>query len=106
MYCEHNPVKIKEVESDTNNDASKEFGTIYLFTQTNAAGAKTSLQKTPERNFSLKSHDKLLQKYHQLRNYQVLKKEARIVKVPLFLSCNYLLFRVYYYSDPDDPLLA
>ena len=106
-YLEKNPVQIKQLDTGSNHSAS-EHGTIYLFTQANYTfNAKPSIQKTPSRQLFEQSHDKFLQKYHQLRNYQVLKADAKTHKIPLFLSYHYLVFRNYFYSVPDDePLLS
>lgn len=105
-YFEKNPVQIDQPVSKSNHSA-EEHGTIYLFTQANTFSAKTSVQKAPSRKLFEQSHDKFLQKYHQLRNYQVLKADAQTHKVPLFLSYHYLVFRNYFYTVPDDePLLS
>ncbi len=106
-YFEKNPVQIDKPDTSPNHSAS-EHGTIYLFTQANYTfNAKPSIQKTPSRKLFEQSHDKFLQKYHQMRNYQELKADAKTHKVPLFLSYHYLVFRNYFYTVPDDePLLS
>jgi hypothetical protein len=105
-YLEKNPVQIDKMDTGSNHSAN-EHGTIYLFTQATTFNAKTSVQKTPSRKLFEQSHDKFLQKYHQLRNYQVLKADAKTHKNPLFLSYHYLVFRNNYYTVPDDePLLS
>ena len=101
-YLEKNPVQIDKENTGSNHSAN-EHGTIYLFTQANYTfNAKTSIQKTPSHKLFEQSHDKFLQKYHQLRNYQVLKADANMHKIPLFLSYHYLVFRNYFYTVPDD----
>lgn len=106
-YLERNPVQIKQIDTGSNHSAN-EHGTIYLFTQANyTVNAKTSVQKAPSRKLYEQSHNKFLQKYHQLRNYQVLKADEKTHKVTLFLSYHYLVFRNYFYTVPDyDPLLS
>ena len=105
-YLEKNPTQIKQTDSGSNHSAN-EHGTIYLFSQANTFNAKTSVQKLPTRRLFEQSHDKFLQKYHQLRDYQVLKADAKTHKAPLFLSYHYLVFRNYYFTVPDDePLLS
>ena len=106
-YLEKNPVQIDQPDTKSNHSA-EEHGTIYLFTQaTYSFNAKTSVQKTPSRKLFEQSHDKFLQKYHQRRDYQVLKADALTHKVPLFLSYHYLVFRNYFYTVPDDvPLVS
>ena len=106
-YLGKNPVHITQEDSGSNHSAN-EHGTIYLFTQANYTfNAKPSIQKTPSRKLFEQSHDKFLQKYHQLRNYQVLKADGKTHKISLFLSYHYLVFRNYFYTVPeDDPLLS
>jgi len=106
-YLENNSVQITQDQTNSNHSAS-EHGTIYLFSQANYTfNAKPSVQKAPLRKLFEQSHDKFLQKYHQLRNFQVLKADAKTHKIPLFLSYHYLMFRNYYYTVPDDdPLLS
>lgn len=106
-YLEKHSLQINEIDTGSNHSAN-EPGTIYLFTQASyTVNAKTSIQKAPSRKLFEQSHDKFLQKYHQLRNYQVLKADEKTRKAPLFLSYHYLVFRNYFYTVPDDePLLS
>jgi len=104
-YFKNNPVKIAEENSQQGHNAEQPG--VYFFAQSTTINVKTTVQNTPDRKFFQQSHDKLLQKYHQLRNYQVLKTDAREEKEPLRLSHHFLVFRSYFYSFPDDvPLLS
>jgi hypothetical protein len=104
-YFENHPGTLNELQ--TQNEASSgDHGTIYLFTQSNTLGAKTSAQKTSDRKLFDQLHNKFIQKCHQLRN-QVLKTEPEVLKQPLFLSYHHLIFRHYYFTHPDDdPLIS
>ncbi len=99
-YFEENPVDLDELTNES-SQPSAENGTIYLFSQNSSTTAKTSEQKAPDRKNFQQSHNKLLQKYHQLRNYQVLKEEAKIKNMPLILTCYFLIFRSYHFTLPD-----
>jgi len=104
-YFENHPETLDELQ--TQNEASTgDHGTIYLFTQSNSLGAKTSAQKTSDRKLFDQLHNKFIQKCHQMRN-QVVKTEPEIFKQPLFLSYHHLIFRHYYFTHPDDdPLIS
>lgn len=105
-YFENHPGTLDELQ--TQNEASAgDHGTIYLFTQSNSLGAKTSAQKTSDRKLFDHLHNKFMQKCHQLRNHQVLKTKPEVLKQPLFLSYHHLIFRHYYFTHPDDdPLIS
>jgi hypothetical protein len=96
------------INSEENSQQEKTTqSTIYLVNQVNAGGLKLSFPKINNRHFQLVSHDKYLQKYHQIRNYQVLKAEVQTQTAPLILSYHYLVFQNYFFSFPDDvPLFA
>ncbi len=101
-YLEKNQVQIDKMDTNSNHSDS-EHGTIYLFTQANNPfNGNTFVLKTSSRKLFDQSHDKLLQKYHQLRNFQVLKADEKTYKIPLFLSYHYMVFRNYYFTVPDD----
>ncbi len=100
-YFERNPVAVDEIAS-TPGQTADEHGTIYLFSQNSSTTVKSSDQRTPDRKIFQHSHNKLLQKYHQIRSYQVMKKEAKIQKTPFILTCHFLLFRSYHFTLPDD----
>lgn len=105
-YFEKNPVDFSQMEANSSK-TTFEHGTIYIFAQGNPLGEKTSVQKTPDRRMLQKSHDKLLQKYHQIRNYQCIKADSQIRKTPMIMACHYLVFRNYFYPVPDDePLIS
>lgn len=106
VYFENNPETLKEMQAESATDTNKQ-SMLYIVSQTNAIGAKTSTQKNTGRKLQVKSHDKFIQKYHQLRNFQVLKAEVETQTTPLILSYHYLVFKNYFFTVPDDePLIS
>jgi hypothetical protein len=106
IYFESNRNDLDEIQTDSKQPAH-EHGTIYLFNQANTFNAKTSFQKTSGRKIFVHSHDKYLQKHHQLRNFQVLKAEVQTQTSPLILSYHYLVFKNYFFTVPDDePIIS
>ena len=105
IYFESNQGELNEIQTNSKQTAN-EHGAICLFSQTNFFSAKTSVNKNPGRKLFVQSHDKYLQKHHQLRNFQVLKAEAQTKKIPLLLSYHYLGFRDYFFTNPDDEPLT
>lgn len=104
-YFENHPVEMDVMEETA--DTSTEFGVVYLFNPVNSCGANTSFQKPPSRKLFEHSHNKHIQQYHQVRNYQVLKAESKKPHTPLIFSYHHLTFRHYYFTFPDDdPLLS
>lgn len=101
IYFDNNRIEIKEIESNSPKD-EKEQSSILLINQNVNSGAKASASKTVVRKPQLKSHDKYVQKYYQLRNYQILKAEAQIQTAPIISTYHYLAFKNYFYSIPDD----
>ena len=106
VYFENNPEKLKVMQTET-SDNKGEQSIMYFVNQTNTFDVKTSSQKNTGRKTLVKSHDKFIQKYHQLRNFQVLKAEVQTQTSPLILSYHYLVFKNYFFSSPDDePLIS
>ncbi len=108
IYLEKNPLLLCETEA-TSEIPEEEHGVIYLVAQgSTSLNAKTSVQKTPDRKLYQQLHDKFLQNYHQLRNYQVLKAEAKNQKSITVLFCHILIIRDYncFFPDDDDPLFS
>lgn len=101
IYFEFNQKEKDEIEANASKD-DKAKDTILLISQTTDLGVKTSVQKTFARKNQVKSQDKFIQKYYQLRNYQVLKAEIQTQTAPLINSYHYLAFKSYFYSIPDD----
>lgn len=101
FYFDNNRVEISEIETSSPED-EKDQGSVLLINQTINSGAKYSAGKTVVRKPQLKSHDKFVQKYYQLRNYQVLKAEVQTQTTPLINTYHYLAFKNYFYSVPDD----
>lgn len=105
-YFENHPVELDKVETGASQQ-SAEHSFIYIFNSANLLNAKTSGFKNPSRKLFAHSHNKLLQKFHQLRNYQVLKVDMEKPKNPLIFSYHHLTFRHYYFTFPDDdPLVS
>ncbi len=101
IYFGNNPDKLDCIQHKPEKH-STEHGTIYLFSQTNPVSAKTLVQKPSNRRIDEQYHDKFLQKFHQKKNYQVLKVDEKKPTTPLFLSYHYLVFRNYYFTVPDE----
>ena len=101
IYFENDKVEIVEIEAGS-SESEKEKDSILLISQSTNFGAKTSENKTWVRKLQVKSHDKFIQKYYQIRNYQVLKAEVQTQTTPLINSYHYLAFKNYFYSIPDD----
>ena len=106
VYFENNPEKLEEIQTESADNTGGQ-SRMYFVSQVNSVGAKTSGQKNTGRKLQVKSHDKFIQKYHQLRNYQVLKAEVQTQTTPLILSYHYLVFKNYFFTVPDDePLIS
>jgi hypothetical protein len=101
FYFDNSQVDVNEIETGSPEN-EKEQGSILLINQTINSGAKASASKTIVRKPQIKSHDKFIQKYYQLRNYQVLKAEVQTQTAPLINAYHYLAFKNYFYSLPDD----
>ena len=106
VYFENNPEKLKEMQAESADNTGGQ-SKIYFVSQVNTINAKTSAQKNTGRKLQVKLHDKYIQKYHQLRNFQVLKAEVKTQTSPLILSYHYLVFENYFFTVPDDePLIS
>lgn len=104
IYLDENKVKPDETEQ-TKKEKKQEK--IVLISQVTNFDLKTQVQKTVVRKLQVKQHDKLIQKYYQLRNYQVLKAEVQTQTTPLINTYHYLAFKNYFFSVPDDiPLIS
>lgn len=106
FYFENNPDKLENIQresADNNAGHSK----MYFVSHVISVDVKTYSQKSFGRKLPIKSHDKFVQKYHHLRNHQVLKAEVQTQTTPLIHSYHYLVFKNYFFTDPDDePLIA
>ena len=105
VYFENNPVNFENIPGEANTTTA-ESASVCLISQASSIAAKTAEQKAFGRKIQLKSHDKFIQKYHQLRNYQVLKAEVQTQTTPLINSYRYLAFKNYFFSIPDDEPLS
>lgn len=101
FYFDNEAQFVKSEKEEPEQEKTSQ-NTVYLISQVNTLTAKSSVQKSTNKRVQVKSHDKFLQKYHQLRNYQVLKAEVQIQTAPIILSYHYLVFQNYFFSDPDD----
>ncbi len=101
VYFENSGVQIAGVEKSADGNTG-EKGSVQLYSQTVDLGGKIQVLKVAQRKIQPKSHDKLLQQFHQHRNYQVLKAEVQTQTAPLILTYHYLAFRNYVYISPDD----
>ncbi len=90
----------KENKDDDQQQSSNEHGVVYLFSQYNPV--TISAQKISSRKPVDELHDRLLQKYHEVRNSKFLKPEENIPKVPLYLAFHNLVFRNSRWGMPDD----
>lgn len=101
MYFDDDFAAFDEIgaEADANKAPDR---SVYFIGQSSSSSAKTFSSRAIGKKIQPKSHDKLLQKFHQLRNYQVLKAETRPQTTPLINSYHYLAFKNYFFSDPDD----
>jgi len=100
IYYENN--QAETVKNEANSKDEKKQDTILLISQSTDFGVKTPAYKTFSRKVQIKSQDKFIQKYYQLRNYQVLKAEVQTQTTPLINNYHYLAFKNYFYSVPDD----
>lgn len=100
-YFDKNTAEAKEIESRSTKE-NQEHKTLVFISQTSNITVKTTVEKTFPRKIQLKSQDKFIQKYYQLRNYQVLKAEVQTQTTPLISTYHYLAFKNYFFSVPDD----
>jgi len=106
IYFSDTQVKPQETETGSGNDEKRQEK-IVLISQSTNLDLKTQVQKPVVRKLQVKSHDKFIQKYYQLRNYQVLKAEVQTQTTPLINTYHYLAFKIYFFSVPDDiPLIS
>lgn len=100
-YFENHPVELNQVETGTSRQSAG-HSFIYLFNSSNSFSAKTPVFRNYSRKLFVQTHNKLIQKFHQLRNYQVLKADMEKPQTPLIFSYHHLTFRHYYFTFPDD----
>lgn len=100
-YFDKNTAEAKEIESRSTKENQEQKSLVFI-SQSSNIGVKTTVEKTVPRKIQVKSQDKFIQKYYQLRNYQVLKAEVQTQTTPLINTYHYLAFKNYFYSVPDD----
>ena len=100
--------KVNVTSTETNSpDNSNDQNAVHLISQSMDLGVKTYAQKIVVRKVQIKSQDKYIRKYYQLRNYQVLKAEVQKQTAPLINSYHYLAYKNYFFTNPDDiPLIS
>ena len=101
IYFDDNKVKPEETETGSAKEEKRQER-IVLISQITNFDLKTQVQKPVVRKLQVKAHDKFIQKYYQLRNYQVLKAEVQKQTTPLINTYHYLSFKNYFFSVPDD----
>ena len=105
IYFEKHPVEFEELEADAGqNDNSANL--ICFYYPSGSVSAKISLQKIPYRILYEQAHDRLVQKYHQQHDFQILKTDYK----KLFNPSVFLLLHIkaghYYFNYPkEDPSL-
>lgn len=105
IYSDKNSVEFKEIEASSSENNENQ-NSILLISQSPNLGVKTLEQKILVRKFQINSQDRFIQKYYQLRNYQVLKAELQKQTAPLINSYHYLAYKNYFFTDPDDDPIA
>lgn len=106
IYFENNPEKLVEMQAGSADDPGVQ-DRIYFVSQVNTVDAKTSFQKSIGRRLQVELNTRFVQKYYQLRNYQILKEKVQKQTAPLIFSYHYLVFRNYFFTVPDDePLVS
>jgi hypothetical protein len=101
VYLKNHPGTLEELTTE-GQEAQAEHGTIYLFSQIGNLNAKSMVQKIPTRKLFDQTHDKFLQKCHQLSNHQALKTENKTIQKPVYLTYHHLIFGYNYFTLPDD----
>ncbi|WP_321348446.1 hypothetical protein [uncultured Draconibacterium sp.] len=102
-YFGNNPEEVEKIQAES-QEQSNEQGAVYLITQTAPNTIKTLEDRVTARNSKLQLHDKFLQNYHSIRNYQVLKAEVVMQTTPLISSYHYLVFQNHVFTPDEDPL--
>jgi hypothetical protein len=104
VYFEKDSFAVNQTE--TNQEDNKNTpANIYFFAQSNPLNAKSSSQKIQTRKIQFDSNKKFIQKYHQLRNYQVLKAEDETGTAPIISLYSFLVFQQHFFTNPDDDSL-
>lgn len=91
-----------DVNSSETGDNSSNHNLVNFIYPANTFSIKTLTIKPLTKNFSEVLHDKFLQRYHQLRNFQILKEETKTFKPPFYFSIHYLVFMNFGNFTADD----
>jgi hypothetical protein len=103
IYFEKHPVKLKNIENkETQNNP--EHSLICLYNPFSTLSVKISYHKIPCRILFEQSHNKLLQKYHQQHDSQILRSDYIKTLNPGLSFFLQLMAGHYYYTFPkEDP---
>ena len=102
-YLDKNPARFDNIGASTKTQAPNQ-GELVVLAQSVSISAKTLTQKVPERKLQMEAHDRFLQNYHSVRDFQVLKAEVIHQTTPLITSYHYLVFLNHHFSPDEDPL--
>jgi hypothetical protein len=91
-----------EIVGNTQKSHAGEPRIVCFFQSTITFSTKVVMQKISIRKFVRQLHNKLIQKYHQLKNYQLLKCEVENFNKPVILTSHFLGLRNYFHSSSDD----
>lgn len=102
-YFEKHPVEFKKLEAE--KDATDNSDTMICFYNPfNSISAKILLQKIPFRILYEQSHNRLVQKFHQMHDSQILKSGYKKIVNSSILSFLQLIASHNYYSfSKEDP---
>ncbi|WP_346855504.1 hypothetical protein [uncultured Draconibacterium sp.] len=101
-YLDKNPAELNTMQAESGKHETRDTGGVYLIAQSSSLTLKTAGEKSVQRKFQIQLHDKFLRKYHQKRNYQVLKAELATQSAPIIQSYHYLVFENHFFPQPDE----
>jgi hypothetical protein len=101
-YLEKNSLYIPVIQSQDKNTAENQNDLDLIEQFSISINAKITFQKTPERKFPDLSTNKFLPRYHQLRNFQVLKADRNAESDHSGLTCHLPVLRFYRDYLPDE----
>lgn len=101
IYFEKHPVELEEIEADAGQSDNPD-NLICFYNPSNSVSAKISLQKIPSRILYEQGHDRLVQKYHQQHDFQILKKDYKKIFNPSAFSLLHIKAGHYYFNYPKE----
>ena len=103
IYFEKHPVKIKDFETKE-AQSNTEHSFVCLYNPFNTISIKILHHKIPCRILFEQSHNKLLQKYHQQHDFQILRSGNLKTSDPgLSFSLQFMTGHYYYTFPKEDP---